>query len=130
MKRKEWIKHTARLVVMLMFFVGLVPRVEAGFAPSANNPLSQQGKDQDRDRVQKFLETKMVQDRLEKLGFTSDEIQSRLANLSDEQIHQFALKLDDLKVAGDGLGIVIALLVIAILVVVLLQLTGHKVIVK
>ena len=36
-----------------------------------------------------------------------------------------------MKVAGDdGLGIIIALLIIAILVVLLLQLTGHKVIVK
>jgi hypothetical protein len=50
--------------------------------------------------------------------------------MTDAQIHQLATNLDEVRVGGDGLGVVIALLVIAILVVVLLQLTGHKVIVK
>jgi hypothetical protein len=130
MRRREWIRNTAWLAVVVMFFIGLVPRVEAGFSPSAVDPLSQ-GKGLERGKVQKFLETKMVKDRLEKLGFSSDEIQARLAGMSDEQIHQLALKIDELKVAGDsGLGIIIALLVIAILVIVILQMTGHKVIVK
>jgi len=55
----------------------------------------------------------------------------RLERLNDQQLHQLAQNIDNVKVAGDsGLGIVIGLLVIAILVVLLLQLTGHKVIVK
>jgi hypothetical protein len=52
-----------------------------------------------------------------------------LNQLTEEQLHRFASTLDELKVGGDGLGIVIALLVIAILVVILLQLTDHKIIV-
>ena len=40
------------------------------------------------------------------------------------------MNLDEIKTGGDGLGVIIALLVIAILVVVLIQLSGHKVIVK
>jgi hypothetical protein len=87
-------------------------------------------RDADLTKVQQILETKMVMDRLEKLGFTQDEITSRLSQLSDRQLHQVAQNLDDIRVGGDGLGIVIALLVIAILVVLLLHLTGHKVIVK
>jgi len=115
---------------MFMLVIGMVPNGDASFVPSALNPGSQQGEDLERDRIQQLLETKMVKARLEKLGFTSEEIQSRLTNLTDEQIHYLAHKLDDLKVAGDGLGVVISLLVIAILVVVLLQLTGHKVIIR
>ncbi len=129
MRRRIWIKKTAWFVVAIMFLIGFVPRVDAAFLPSAVSP-SQQARDLDVTRVQKFLETKMVQDRLEKLGFTSDEVQAKLAGLSDEQLHELALKIDDIKVAGDGLGIIIALLIIAILIVVLLQVTGHKVVVK
>ena len=59
----------------------------------------------------------MVSERLRQLGFTQEEIQARLGQLSDQQIHQLALNLDEVKVGGDGLGVVIAVLVIAILVV-------------
>jgi hypothetical protein len=65
------------------------------------------------------------------LGYTPEEIQSHLSQLNDEQIHQLALKLDDLHVAGDSaLGIIIALLIIAILVIVIIQLLGHKIVIK
>jgi hypothetical protein len=72
----------------------------------------------------------MVKERLENLGFTKDEIQKRLSQLNDEQIHNLALNLDQLKVGGDGLGVIVALLVIALLVVVLIYLTKHRVIIK
>ena len=53
----------------------------------------------------------------------------RFAQLSDQQLHKLALQVDELAVGGDGLGRVIALLVIAILVVLLIQLTGRRVVV-
>ncbi len=80
-------------------------------------------------KIQSLLESKLVSQRLSDLGFTAQEIQQRLAQLPDEQIHQLAQHLDSLQTGGDGLGIIIAILVIAILVVILIQITGHKVIV-
>jgi hypothetical protein len=51
--------------------------------------------------------------------------------LNDQQLHQVAMKMDDLKVGGDsGLGIVIAILVIVILVIIIIQLSGHRIVVK
>ena len=70
----------------------------------------------------------MVRERLEKLGYAQEEINSRLTQLNDQQMHNLALQIDDMKVGGD-LGIVIALLVIVILVVLFIQLTGHRVVV-
>ena len=72
----------------------------------------------------------MVRERLENLGFTLEETQKRLTQLNDEQIHDLALNLDQLKVGGDGLGVVVALLVIALLVVAVIYLTKHRVIVQ
>ncbi len=81
-------------------------------------------------KIQAFLETRLVAQRLADLGFNAQEVQSRLNGLSDDQIHQVARNLDGLQTGGDSaLGIVIALLVIVILVFILLQVTGHKVIV-
>ena len=122
-------KYITWFLVITMFLIGIAPRVDAGLSPSEVIAVSQTDRTSDLQKIQKFLEMKLVRERLEKLGFTPDEIQSKLNQLSDQQIHYFAQNLDDLQVGGDGLGIIIALLVIAILVVLLFQLTGHKVIV-
>jgi hypothetical protein len=117
-------------LVIAMFIIGIAPKVDAGLSPSSLIAMSQTDRTADLEKIQKFLEMKMVSERLGKLGFTQDEIQSRMNGLSDQHIHKLALQIDDLKVGGDGLGIVIAILVIAILVVILIMLTGHRVIVK
>ena len=117
-------------LVVAMFIIGITPKVEAGFSPSQLIPDAQIARDSDIAKIQNILEMKMIKERFEKLGFSAEEISARLDRLSNQQLHQLALQLDDIKVGGDGLGIIIALLVIAILVVILLQLTGHRVIIK
>lgn len=118
-------------LVVAMFLIGSVPRGHAGFAPSEIIGLSPADRTTDLQKVKSFLERKVVGERLREFGFSTSEVQKRLNDLNDQQIHQLALKIDELKVGGDsGLGIVIALLVIAILVVLFLQLTGHRIVVK
>ncbi|MGO9379725.1 MAG: PA2779 family protein [Dissulfurispiraceae bacterium] len=125
-----FMKQIAWYLVVAMFVIGIAPRVDAGLVPSEVIALTQVDRQADLGKIQKVLETKMISDRLAQYGLTQNEINARLAQLSDQQVHSFALQLDDLKVGGDGLGIIIALLVIAILVVIILYLTGHRVIVK
>jgi hypothetical protein len=127
--RMPFTKHITWYLIMAMFIIGIAPKVDAGFAPSEIIALSQVERTADLQKIQNILEMKAVKERLSQLGLTHDEIQSKLSQLSDQQIHQIALQLDDLKVGQDALGVIIALLVIAILIVVLLKLTGHKVIV-
>ncbi|KAF0145281.1 MAG: hypothetical protein FD156_1112 [Nitrospirae bacterium] len=122
-------RHISWYLIIAMFIIGITPKADAGLAPSAMIAMSQADRPADLEKIQKVIELKMVSERLEKFGLTQDEIQARLGNLSDQQIHKLALQIDDIKVGGDALGVIIALLVIAILVVVLLQLTGQRVIV-
>lgn len=124
---KKWITW---YLVAAIFVIGITPKVYAGFAPSEGFALASGERASNLEKVQKFLEMKMVRERLKDLGFTPEEIQGKLNDLSDQQLHQLALKMDDLKVGGDGLGIIIAVLVIVILVIVIIQLTGHRIIVK
>jgi hypothetical protein len=109
--------------------MGMVPRVYAGFSPSEVVRLSQFDRSADLGKIQKILETKMIRERLENLGFSQDEIQGRLARLSDEQIHQLALTLDELRVAGDGEIIIIIVLAVALGIVLYFWLTGRRVVV-
>jgi hypothetical protein len=127
--RIPFMRHVTWYLVIAMFIIGITPRVDAGFAPSQIIAITQIDRNADLGNIQKVLEVKAIRERLMQFGLTQDEIQKRLAQLSDYQIHQFALQLDDLKIGQDVFGVIIALLVIAVLVVVLLKLTGHKVII-
>ena len=124
---RKWITW---YLVLAMFMIGITPRVYAGFSPSEIMTLSPAERSGEIKKIQKFLETKMVRERLKDFGFAKEEIQTRLDQMGDQQIHQIALQLDTLEVGGDGLGIVIAILVIAILVIIIIQLLGHRIVVK
>ncbi len=117
-------------LVCAMFVVGIVPRVDAGLSPSEVIALSQIDRVSDLQKIQEILETKMIRTRLEQLGFSQDEIQARLTQLNDQQIHQLALKLDKIKVGGGGLEILIVILLIGILVVLYLQYSGRKIVIQ
>ncbi len=128
--RIPFVNQVTWYLIAVMFLIGIAPKAEAGFSPSEIVALSKADRFADIGRIRKTLETKMISERLERLGLTQDEVNNRLAQLNDQQVHKLALQLDDLKVGkDDGLGLVIGLLVIAILVVLLLQLTGHRVII-
>jgi hypothetical protein len=117
-------------MVTVMFLFGITPKVEAGFSPSELISQSQMNRSTDVEKIQKFLETKMVRERLHAFGFSQEEIQTRLNQLTDEQIHQVALQLDELNVAGNGGEVIIIVLLILILVALIIYLTGHKIVVK
>ena len=122
-------------LVFTTFLMGWFPPESTAMLASAISGLP--GTDiglnrlEDLRKVQRVLESKIVQQRLEDVGLTADEIPGRLARLSDAQLHQMANQLDALMPGGDGgLGIVVAILVIAILVVILFYLLGHRIEVK
>lgn len=128
--KKKIAKWVTWYMLAVMLLIGITPRVEAAFSPSEVLPLLQSDQQSDIQKIQKVLEVKMVVERLKAFGFTQDEIQARLNQLNDQQIHQMAQKLDGLNVGGDGAGVVIAILLIAILVVLIIYLSGHRVFIK
>ncbi len=127
------------LIFTLLLVFSIPSDVRAMFIPSnlssvvsAERQVSAMGinKEVDLLKIRTFLETKIVAQRLTDLGLSAQEVLERLSQLSEEQIHNIATKIDGIKPGGDsGLGIIISLLVIAILVIIILQMTGHKVII-
>jgi len=114
-------------LIFAMFLIGIAPKVDAGLAPSELIAMSKMDRNADLAKIRQVLEMKMVGERLNQLGFTQDEIQTRLNSLSDQQLHMFALQLDDLKVGGDGgAGIAILILLIFALFVMIVALTRHR----
>ncbi len=117
-------------MVAVVFVIGITPRVYADFSPSEMIGLTQMDRNSDLQKIQRVLESRLIRERLIQLGFTEEGIQGRLNQLSNEQIHQVALKIDEIKVGGDGAEVVIIILLVAVLVVAIIYLTGHRVIVK
>ena len=128
--RRKMAKWVTWYMVTVMFLFGMVPRVDAGFSPSEGMGQSQISRAGDLEKIRKVLEIKMVRERLHALGFSHEEIQTKLIQMGDEQLHQLALRLDELNVGGDGAEAVIIILFIAILVVLVIYLLGYRVAVK
>jgi hypothetical protein len=114
-------------LIVAMFLIGIAPKVDAGLSPSELIAMLPTDRNADLEKVRQVLEMKMVNERLKQLGLTKAEIQARLNSISDQQLHQIALQLDDLRVGGDGgAGLAIVVLLIVILFLMIMMLTSYR----
>ena len=129
--KKTFMKQVTWYLVVAMFIIGITPRVYAGFSPSEVVGFSPIDRGSDLGKIQNAIETKMIGERLKQIGLTPDEIQKKLTQLSDQQIHQLALQLDELKVGRDSgwvaFGVLITVLAITVLVI---YLSGHELVIQ
>ena len=128
--RRKVTKWVTWYMVTVMFLLGITPRVDAGFSPSGVIGQPQMNRTADWDKIQKVIEIKMIRERLNALGFSQEEIQMRLNHLSDEQVHQLALNLDELKSGGDDAVTVIIVLVIVAIALLVVYLMGYRLVLK
>ena len=129
--KKTLMKHVTWYLVVAMFVIGITPRVYAGFSPSEVIGLSQVDRESDLQKIQNVIETKMIGERLKQMGLTPEEIQKRLSQLSNQQIHQLTLQLDELKVGGDaGWAVLSIIIVLAAIAVLVIYLTGHQIVIQ
>ena len=77
-------------------------------------------RDQDMQIIKKALENKLITQRLQDLGFSDQEIQDRMDQLSDQEVHNLATQIDSVS-QGGIFGVVIAVLVIVLLVILILK---------
>jgi Family of unknown function (DUF6627) len=117
-------------MVTVMFLLGITPRVEAAFSPS--EVIGQQAVNRiaDLEKIQKVIQVKMIRERLNALGLSQEEIQARLNQMSNDQVHQLAVNLDEMKVAGDDAVTVLIVLVIVAIAILLVYLMGYRLILK
>lgn len=60
------------------------------FIPSPYEGTGRSHRDADLQQIQKVLESKLIQEKLSQFGLTTAEIQARLSQLGDDQIHEIA----------------------------------------
>ncbi len=117
---KGFMRGLTYFTVIMVFVMAITSKTNAGFSPSEPNGPTQMSRTSDLRTIQKVLESKLIREKLGELGFATEEIQGRLDRLSDDQIHETALRVDSLKVGGDavlGIGLGILILLALVLVV-------------
>jgi len=123
--------HVARILSpYLVFSVLLLSLPAQGWAIFIPSEQAASTRHADIITIQKALETSIVKQRLMDYGLTPEEAMARVSRLSDNEVHQFSGNLESLEAGADAIDALIFLVVVAILVVVILEATGHKVVVK
>lgn len=92
-------------------------------------PADSAARSTDLATIRSFLERKLVRQRLQDLGLTAEEIQSRLARMTDDQVRQVAGQLDSLVPGGDAGAVIIVILLLGIILFLILHFTGRKVVI-
>lgn len=127
MLTKPFFKAVALYLTVTLSILTLPAQGWAMFMPSGQSAAARTA---ELGAVQKTLETSVVKQRLADYGLTSAEVMSRLDSLSGAEIHRIASNLDSLQAGADGVDTVVFLLLVAILVVLLLQVSGHRVVIR
>lgn len=128
MQKKPFYKVLSLYLVFAMLLLTLPAQGWAMFVPVGQAASARQA---DLGAIQQTLESAVVKQRLMDLGLSSEEALARINRLSDVQTHTLAANLDSLQAGADGgVDALVFLLLVAILVVVVLEVTGHKVILR
>ncbi len=110
------------IVVALIAVIFIAGTSEAMFVPAApqSQPTLLFDRAADLAKIQKTLESKALQQRLMDYGLSPADAMAKMNGLSDEQIHQFAAKIDALQAGGmsDSNFIIILLLIILIILII------------
>ncbi len=106
------------LALAIMTSLGMPTRSWAMLAPAEarDNAAVAGNRAEDVKAIQAALESEMVRKRLAEFKMTPEEINARLAQLSDSQIHQAALQIRTMNPGGDVGGILILVLLILLIV--------------
>jgi len=77
-----------------------------------------------RGRLMQYLDREDVRAALTAQGLDPEEARARVASLTDAEVRQLVGQLDQLPAGGNGLGVVIGMLVIVVIVLLILKYTG------
>jgi hypothetical protein len=132
-KRRSWVLDVRICWIVLIAFssLSLIPvNGNAALVPSLLADGSRMTERASQiETIRQVLEKEVVAQRLADYGLTVDEVAAKLPTLSDEQLHQLNSLSEDI-VAGDGVGLIIGILVIIILVIVIVKLMGKDIIIR
>jgi hypothetical protein len=121
---RELCRFLALPMAVVMFMVS-VPwgAARAALVPT-DSIISGMTADQDRQTVLNFLSRDDVATQFTAFGVNRDEAVARVSAMSNDELRQFANRIDQLPAGQDGFGLAILILVILFVALVITDLTG------
>jgi len=113
------------LMIATTLAMALPPEVSAMLAPagvSNTRPDISATRAADLKTIQTALESKMIRQRLHEFKLSPEQINQRLSQLSDAQIHQMATQIRTVNPGGGAIGLFIGLGVLVIIVLLIVWL--------
>ncbi len=110
----------AAAVLLLSSLAGPAEAMLLPARPDGAQAAPATGRAADLAVVQKTLESRVLQQRLEDYGLTPEEAAERINALSDEQLHQLAANIEALQAGGSVVGTLVTLALIAGVVVLII----------
>ena len=124
MSRARWLPRPLVLAVLAWaILLGLVPALTDAAPIPSGLPTPA-----DADRVVRLLEEKAVAGRLAALGLGAEEVRAKLEALGEEERRQLAARLAELEAGGNAAGAIALVIIFALLVIIVLELMGRRVI--
>ena len=111
-------------IVMIIFVLNLITPIQPVFAAliGTDTYVEKEQIDNAREKVNVFLSKQKVTQMMIQQGVNPDEVRNRMANLSDQEIMKISKQIDNLPAGGDGVSLVISVLIIVLLVLVIMKL--------
>ncbi len=114
MLKKTFLRLLFIYLVFALALTSLPVRGWAMFIPAHQDDIQRQA---DVNTIQKTLESTEIKQRLLDYGLSSEEAMARINKLSDEQLHQYASKLNSLQAGGHGGHLLIILLLVILIII-------------
>ena len=111
-------------ILMIIFIVNLITPIQPALAAliDTDTYLENQQIDNAREKVSAFLSKEKVIQVMTQQGINPEEVRSRLANLSDQEVMKISEQIDNLPAGGNALGFVIGILIVVLLILVIMKL--------
>ena len=121
-------------LLLLVYWTALhVSPAAAGLVPSQRSGATTITSSRDADLivVQRALEHRLVVQKLRDYGVRAEDVQLRLASMSDQDLHTLASASRGLPSGGDdAIGLLIGLLIVVLLVIVIMKLLNKQIVVR
>ena len=102
--------------VFLSILLAITPLLPVQAAVIGNDQIVNQGlSNQTRDGLQRLFEQETAQQQLQEWGVNPDQIQSRIARLTDAELARINQQVNDLHAGGDVLGILLVIFLVFVI---------------
>lgn len=131
-RKANWFAVVALAMAVLTGALASVQGVaQAGVIPSSVAGAGAGTRAEDLEKIQAFLENKVVVQKLVDYGVAPEEALAKVRAMSAEELHKLASLTDRAAAGADsGLGFLIGLAILIILVIVILKLMNKEVIIR